>query len=73
MTKISLLGWIAFVAGCAIWLWGYLTIGHPPFIDWQSKTPWWIADYLPNREAELGLLLCIVSMIPMYWPTTKQT
>jgi hypothetical protein len=34
-------------------------------------TPWWIADYLPNVEAELGMALDFVGMIPIYWPERR--
>ena len=44
---------------------------YPSLIDWQAHTPWWIADYLPNLESETGMLLCIASMVPMYWPISE--
>ena len=72
MNKLFVFGWTAFLAGCAVWVYGYVNVGHPAFMDWQAQAPWWIADFLPNREAELGLLLCFISMIPMYWPTAER-
>ncbi len=68
MTKLLLVGWILSLAGAALWTYGFLVTGHPPFIDWQAATPWWIADYLPNVEAEFGMLLVVLGMIPIYWP-----
>ena len=73
MTKTAVLGWIVFAVGCVIWLYGYLAGAHPSIIDWHARTPWWIADYLPNLESELGMLLCFVSLVPMYWPTAETT
>ena len=71
VSKTTIAGWIIFVFGCAFWLYGYLVAGHPSLIDWQAHTPWWIADYLPNLKSEIGMLLCIASMVPMYWPISE--
>jgi hypothetical protein len=59
-------GWAIYAAGFAIWLFGYLSAGHAPLFDWKAATPWWIADFVPNLEAELGLALMFASMIPIY-------
>ena len=71
ITKTAVLGWIIFLAGSTISLYGYLADGHPSIVDWHSKAPWWIADFLPNVESELGMFLCLVGMVPMYWPASK--
>ena len=57
-------GWAIYAAGFAIWLFGYLSAGHVPLFDWDAATPWWIASFVPNLEAELGLALMFASMIP---------
>ena len=69
----AVIGWIISSAGTALWVYGYFVAGHPPMIDWQSHTPWWIADYLPNIEAEIGMLLAFGGMIPIYWPRRSST
>jgi hypothetical protein len=51
------IGWAIYAAGFAIWLFGYLSAGHAPLFDWKAATPWWISSFVPNLEAELGLLL----------------
>jgi hypothetical protein len=57
--------WAAMIVGMALWGYGLFITGHPPLIDWTSNTPWWIADYLPNMESELGLVLvCLGSLAP---------
>ena len=61
------IGWAIYVAGFAIWLFGYLSAGHAPVFDWKGATPWWISSFVPNLEAELGLALMFASMIPIYW------
>ena len=61
------LGWAIYAAGFAIWLFGYLSVGHAPLFDWKAATPWWISSFVPNLEAELGLALMFASMIPIYW------
>jgi hypothetical protein len=59
-------GWTLQLAGFALWLFGYLTVGHSRFFDWSAHTPWWIADFLPNAESEIGVALMLVSLVPMY-------
>ena len=68
MTKAAILGWIIMGAGTALWLYGYLVTGHPSLVDWRAITPWWIADWLPNMEAEIGIILMFAGMVPVYWP-----
>ena len=65
--------WAAMIVGMALWSYGVFVTGtHPPLIDWKSNAPWWIADYLPNMESELGLvLICLGSLAP-YWPRQRQ-
>ncbi len=69
-TKVAV-GWIIALIGTGLWLYGYLVSGNPPFIDWHAITPWWIANFLPNRESEIGMALIFASMVPMYWPTRR--
>jgi hypothetical protein len=59
------------LAGTALWLYGYYTPGHPAVIDWHANTSWWIADFLPNIESEIGMVLLFAGMIPMYWPARR--
>lgn len=65
--KTVIIGWIIFLFGSAVWLYGYFATGHPSIVDWHARTPWWIADFLPNLEAEVGMSLCFAGMIPIYW------
>jgi len=55
-----------------LWLYGYFATGNPSLIDWQANTPWWIADFLPNIESEIGMVLVCVGMVPIYWPPPRQ-
>jgi hypothetical protein len=71
MRKIVIAGWIISLVGTAIWLYGYFVTGEPPLVNWQAISPWWIADFLPNRESEVGMTLVLVSMVPMYWPPRR--
>jgi hypothetical protein len=68
MSKVAIIGWIILAAGTALWTYGYFSTGHPSFIDWHAKTPWWVADFLPNIESEIGMALIVVAMVPFYWP-----
>ena len=68
VSKLVIIGWIIELAGTALWVYGYFVTGHPTLIDWHDKTPWWIADWLPNIESEIGMGLVFAGMLPMYWP-----
>jgi hypothetical protein len=59
------------MAGTALWVYGYLATGTPPFFNWGAVTPWWIAEWLPNSESEIGSLLAFGGMIPIYWPSGR--
>jgi hypothetical protein len=63
-----IIGWTTLVVGTAFWAYGYLATGNPSLIDWHIYTPWWIADFLPNIESEIGMALVCVGMIPIYLP-----
>ena len=65
-------GWIASLAGSALWIYGYVVTGTPAFLNWGTLTPWWIADFLPNSESEIGMALAFAGMIPIYWPSARR-
>ena len=67
MAKAKSIGWAIYVAGFAIWLFGYLSTGHAAALDWDAAAPSWIFSFVPNLEAEVGLALMFASMIPIYW------
>ena len=56
------------LGGTTLWLYGYLVVGHPSVIDWHANAPWWISDFLPNIESEIGMVFILAAMIPLYWP-----
>jgi hypothetical protein len=65
MAKAKSIGWAIYVVGFVIWLFGYLSTGHAAAFDWDVAAPSWISSFVPNLEAELGLALMFVSMIPL--------
>jgi hypothetical protein len=71
VSKAVIIAWIIELAGMALWLYGYFATGNPSLIDWQTYTPWWIADYLPNIESEIGMALVFAGMVPLYWPPRR--
>jgi hypothetical protein len=71
VSKAIITGWIIELAGTALWLYGYFAPGNPALIDWHARTPWWIADFLPNIESEIGMALVIAGMVPIYWPPRR--
>jgi hypothetical protein len=71
MPNAKRIGWAIYAAGFVIWCFGFLSAGHAPLFDWVAATPWWISSFVPNLEAELGLALMFVSMVPIYWRRTE--
>ena len=68
MSKAVIIGWIISSAGTALWIYGYYAVGNPSLFDWHAHTPWWIADFLPNIESEIGMGLAFAGLLPIYWP-----
>jgi len=64
----AICGWAIMLAGTALWIYGYFVTGHPSLIDWHASTPWWISEFLPNLESEIGMVLTFAGMVPIYWP-----
>ena len=60
-------GWIASILGMALWTYAYFVKGTPSLITWANVLPLWAAEWLPNSEAEIGLLLVIAGSVPLYW------
>ena len=72
VTKGAVSGWAMQLLGTALWLYGYyLTVGHTALIDWHAHAPWWIADFLPNLECEVGAAVTIAALVPLYWPARR--
>ena len=60
------------IVGTALWGYGLFVTGTPSLIDWKSNAPWWIADYLPNMESEIGVVLACLGSLAPYWPRQRQ-
>jgi hypothetical protein len=71
MSKSVVIGWVIMLAGTALWLYGYFVTGHPSLVNWHAETPWWIADFLPNKESEIGMVVMFIGMVPIYWPSQR--
>jgi hypothetical protein len=71
MTRPVVIGWIVSQSGTALWVYGYFATGNRSLVDWHANTLWWIADFLPNIESEIGLALAIIGMVPIYWPIRR--
>jgi hypothetical protein len=72
MSRINIFGWALMTLGLMLWAYGYFVGGQPPLVDWSAIAPTWISDYLPNLEAEIGLVVMIVAMVPTYWPKAAE-
>ena len=67
-TKYS---WIIVAVGTALGSFGYFVPGNASLVDWHTLTPWWVADFLPNIESEIGMALVCAGMVPIYWPPRR--
>lgn len=67
----NIAGWAIQLIGTAVWVYGYFVTGHPALVDWRRLTPWWLAEWLPNLEAEIGMALVFVGMVLYYWPSRR--
>lgn len=65
---VNVVGWAIQLIGTVVWVYGYFATGHPSLIDWRHITPWWVAEWMPNIEAEIGMGLVFVGMVLFYWP-----
>ena len=72
LSKPAIIGWVICLGGLGLWLFGYYVSGGSPLIDWQAHTPWWIADYLPNVNSEIGMALMFAGSALTCWPPNRQ-
>jgi protein-S-isoprenylcysteine O-methyltransferase Ste14 len=68
-----IIAWIITLVGTALWIYGYFVTGNPSLVDWHTYTPWWIADFLPNIESEIGLVFVCAGTVLTYWPSRGVT
>ena len=71
LNKLATIGGIISVGGLALWAYGYYSTGHPPLISWQTYSPWWISDFLPNLNSEHGMSLMILGYDLNNWPSER--
>jgi len=71
LNKLSIIGWIAELTGTALWIYADFVTGHKSVVEWHAFAPWWIADFLPNIESEIGMVLVFAGMVPLYWPARQ--
>ena len=64
---LVILGWAASIVGLALWTYGYFAGSAPSLVPWARLVPEWVSDWLPNLEAEIGMLLLIFGSVPLYW------
>jgi hypothetical protein len=72
MNALNISGWIACSVGSLLWLYGYMFTGTTALIDWPSISPTWISMFMPNLEAEVGLLVMCVGSWPLFLSALRQ-
>ena len=68
MSKWVIVGWLISLAGSVLWLYGYLSIGSPPLIDWYSMAPYWFTQLFRTIECEAGMTFGIAGTLLIAWP-----
>lgn len=71
MSKLIIAGWAVSLAGTALWIYGFFATGTPSLVNWAGIAPEWIAEFLPNMESEIGMVLAFAGMFPLYWPAAR--
>ena len=72
MSRPAIVGWIMNLAGFGLWLYGYLTVGWPPFFNWAANTPVWVSEFVPTLNAEIGMALMLVGSGLTFWPARPE-
>lgn len=72
MSRLAVAGWALTILGCLIWVYGYFSPVSWQFIQWARISPWWISDYLPNWQSEIGALLAIFGSAPVYYEQYRE-
>ena len=72
MSILSIVVWGGYIVGGLLWLYGYLVTGTKALVDWASLSPTWVAEFMPNLEAEMGMLVMCIAMVPLFWNAVKQ-
>ena len=72
MSRLNIFGWALMTIGFALWIYGYFVTGHASLIDWRAMAPDWISEFLPNIEAELGIVIMLIACFPTYWPHRRE-
>lgn len=70
--RAVILGWSVAIAGMTLWTYGLFAGSVPPVLDWQSFSPVWMAEMVPTRIAEVGLVLSFAGMVPIYYAQFRQ-
>lgn len=72
MLALNIAGWGGYIVGTALWLYGYFSSGSASLVDWYSISPTWVSSLMPNMEAELGMLVMCLAMLPITWIAYRQ-
>jgi hypothetical protein len=67
----TVIGCVLTLAGGALWIIGYFITGSLPLLDWPSFSPQWIAAYLPNWQAEAGMVLATLGQVAVMYGHSK--
>ena len=60
-------GWVLTLVGCVMWAIGWFADSKWQFFKWAEFSPWWISEFLPNWQSEIGTLLIILGSVPIYY------
>lgn len=70
--QLFIAGWAIAIIGMAVWIYGLYAPGGYTVVDWETHTPSWVAEFLPNWLSEVGLVFSMVGMVPVYYVQIRQ-
>jgi len=71
VNRTAIIAYVISLAGAAIWVYGYFVTGQPSLVEWRAYTPWWVTDFLPDLQTEIGMALACAGTILCYWPPRR--
>ncbi len=60
--RLKLMGWVISLSGTGLYLFGYFYEEGMSIVNW----PGFLADYLPNWQAEAGFVISMLGCIPLF-------
>mgnify|MGYP006919340014 CR=1 FL=1 len=64
---LKTIGWVLSIIGGAMYMYGYFADGGAALVDWPLYLPEWAVQFIPNWQAEAGLVVSVIGAVPLYY------